>query len=81
VALVHEEAHAGVGQDALPHGEALLVVTPGDAKDIPGEFIAEDRPIDLLGHAALVKVVQALFVLDLDDLLKAGAGASDVDLF
>jgi hypothetical protein len=80
VALVHEEADAGVRQDPLPHGEALLVVAPGDAEDVPGEFLAEDGAIDLLGHAALVEVVQALLVLNLDDLLKARARAGDVDL-
>jgi hypothetical protein len=34
VALGQEEAHSARGQHTLLHGEALLVVTPGDPQDI-----------------------------------------------
>ena len=37
---VSEEAHV-VREHAPPHGEALLVVAAGDAKDVPFPFIAE----------------------------------------
>ncbi|KAL7525642.1 hypothetical protein ACHAWF_001450, partial [Thalassiosira exigua] len=80
VALVHEEADAGVGEDALAHGEALLVVPAGDAEDVAGELVAEDGAVDFLGHAALVQVLEALLVVDLDDLLEARGRAGDVDL-
>ncbi|EJK60870.1 hypothetical protein THAOC_18712 [Thalassiosira oceanica] len=80
VSLVHQEANAGVGEDALAHGETLLVVSSGDAHDVAGELLAEDGAVDLLGHAPLVEVLEALLIVDLDDLLEARGGAGDVDL-
>jgi hypothetical protein len=80
VALVHEEADAVVAEDALTHGEALLVVAARDAEDVAGELLAEHGAVDFLGHAALVQVLEALFVVDFDDLLEAGGGHCDVDL-
>jgi len=80
VALVHEETDAGVGEDALAHGEALLVVTAGNAEDVAGEFFAEDGAVDFLRHAAFVEVLEALFVIDFDDFLEARGGDGDIDL-
>lgn len=34
VALAEQQAHAAVGQDALLHGKALLVVAPADAHHV-----------------------------------------------
>ena len=34
MALAEEQAHAAVGQHALLHGEALLVIASADAHDV-----------------------------------------------
>ena len=41
VALVHEQTDTVVTEDALTHGESLLVVTASDAQDVAGEFVSE----------------------------------------
>ena len=40
VSLGAQKADTGVGEDTLAHGEALLVVTAGDAEDVAGELLA-----------------------------------------
>merc|ERR1719253_2145857 len=80
VPLVHQQADAGVGEDALTHRKALLVVAARDAQDVAGELLAQHRAIDFLRHAALVKVLEPFFIVDLNDLLKACAGTGYVDL-
>lgn len=80
VPLVHEQPDAVIAEDALSHGEALLVVAARDAHDVARELLAQDGSVDFLGHAALVQVLEALLVVDFDDLLEARGGDGDVDL-
>lgn len=80
VSLLTKETHPGVGQDALAHGEALLVVSSRDAEDVSLELLAQDVSVNFLGHTAFVQVLEALFVIDFDDFLLPSARASDIDL-
>ena len=80
VSLLTQDAHSGVGQDTLTHGETLLVVSSGDTKDVSFEFLSQDASVDLLGHTALIEVLETLFVIDLEDLLHSRAGAGNIKL-
>lgn len=80
VSLFAQQADTGVGQDTLTHREALLVISSTDAEDVSFEFFAQKRSIDFLGHAAFVKGLETLFVIDFDDLLHPSAGAGNIDL-
>lgn len=51
LATGEEELDAGVDEDALHHGEALLVLSSGDLEDVALELVAESVSLDLLGHA------------------------------
>lgn len=80
LALGKEKAHTGVGEDSLLHGETLLVVSATDAHDVSLELIPQDAPVNLLGHAAVVKVLELLLVIDLNDLLHARGRVRNVHL-
>lgn len=81
VSLLTQKTDTGVGEDALTHGETLLVISTRDAEDVSCELFTEDVSVDLLSHATFVQVLETLFVIDFDDLLHARAGAGNVDLF
>ena len=55
VALLEEEPHTAVGEDALLHGEALLVVSSGDSHHVSLELISEGVGLDLLAHTLLIE--------------------------
>ena len=55
MALLEEESDAAVSEDALLHGEALLVVAAGDAKGISLPLVAQARRIHVLTHTLLVE--------------------------
>ena len=55
MALLEQEPHTAVGEDALLHGEALLVVAPGDPHHVPLELIPEGVGLHLLAHTLLVE--------------------------
>ena len=54
VALLEEESDAAVGEDALLHGEALLVVAAANAEDIPIKLLAEGLALDLGADAVVI---------------------------
>ena len=62
VALFEEESDAAVGEDALLHGEALLVVAAGDAEGVSLPLVAQARRIHVLAHALLVEGANLLEV-------------------
>ena len=68
VALLEEESDAAVGEDALLHGEALLVVAAGDAEGISLPLVAQARRIHVLAHALLVERADLLEVTEKDNL-------------
>ena len=68
MALLEEESDAAVGEDALLHGEALLVVAAGDAEGISLPLVAQARRIHVLAHALLVERADLLEVTEKDNL-------------
>jgi hypothetical protein len=81
VSLLTQETHSSVGQDTLTHGEALLIVSSRNAKDVSLKFFTQDVSINFLRHTAFVQVLETLFIIDLDDLLLSSTRASDIDLY
>ena len=55
VALLEQEPHTAVGEDALLHGEALLVVASGDPDHVPLELVSEGVSVNLLAHTLLIE--------------------------
>jgi len=80
ITFLTEKTNSGVGENALSHGETLLIVSPGDTKDVPCKLLTKDRSIDLLSHTSLVKILEAFFVFNFNHFLKACRWDSDIDL-
>ena len=76
----HYSPHTGVGQNSLLHREALLVVSARDPKHVSSPLLSKDASVDLLGHAALVEVLELGLIVDLEDLLEASSGVGNVHL-
>ena len=55
MALGQEEPDTTVGENTLPHGEPLLVVTPGDTQHVPIEFISKSVGFIFLAHTLLIE--------------------------
>jgi hypothetical protein len=53
---LHEDADSAVDQDALLHGEALLVVASSDAEDVTLVFLSEQFAIDIGAHTSVEEV-------------------------
>ena len=79
-ASAHQQTNAAVGQDALLHGEALLVVATSNAHDVALELVTESVGSDLSAHALLVEATESALVIDFDELLGALEGIGDIDL-
>ena len=80
VSLFAQQTDTGVGQDTLTHRETLLVISSTDAEDVSVELLTQGSSVDLLGHAAFVKGLETLFIIDFDDLLHPSAGAGNINL-
>ncbi len=80
VALGEQQADALVGEDALLHGEALLVVAARDAEHVALPLVAERVGLDLLAHPLLVEASDLLLVVDFEQLLGARWRVGDVEL-
>jgi len=72
VAAREQQTHAVVGEDALLHGEALLVVAAADAHDVALPLIAQATSVDLLRDALVHERSQLLVIVDVDELLGTG---------
>jgi len=55
VALAEEETNTAVGQNALLHGETLLVVASGDSEDVALPLVAKGGGVDLHAHSLLIE--------------------------
>jgi len=75
-----EEAHAVGEEDALFHGEALLVVPAGDAEEVAFPFVAEGVAGDFLGYFFVVEDADSSFVVDVEELLGPCRGVSNIEL-
>lgn len=69
-----------VGQDALLHGETLLVVSSGNLEDVSLPFVSEMVSGDFGAHTLVVEVTQLVVVHDLEGLLGPGSGKRYVQL-
>ena len=78
--LGEQKADALVLEDALNHGEALLVVSTSDAENVALPLVTEGVGRDLLSHALVEEWAELEFVLDRDALLGAVAGVAHVNL-
>jgi hypothetical protein len=65
----------------LAHGEALLIVSTGNAHDATLKLFSEDGTINFLGHAALIEILKTLLVINLHNLLHTSAWAGNINLF
>merc|ERR1719160_260541 len=69
VSLVKEQPNATVGQHALLHGEALLVVAARDPHHVALELVSEGVGLDLLTHPLLVEGPHLQLISNLEELL------------
>mmetsp|Transcript_39229 Transcript_39229/g.87821 ORF Transcript_39229/g.87821 Transcript_39229/m.87821 type:complete len:208 (+) Transcript_39229:251-874(+) len=69
--LLEHEAHTVVHQDALLHGEALLVVASANLEHVALPLIAQAVAGDLRGHALVEEWQELLVILNLELLLAA----------
>jgi len=66
-------------EDTLLHWETLLVVTAGDAEDVPLPLVADLVTGDFLAHALLEELAVATLLIDIEELLGAGSGVGDIE--
>merc|ERR1719209_1167930 len=78
--LLQQEPHPAIGQDALLHGEALLVVASSDAENISLKLVTKGISLDLLAHPLLVKGAHLQLISNLDELLATRGRVRQVDL-
>ena len=55
VSLLEEQSDAALGEDALLHGETLLVVAAGDAERVALPLVAQAGRVHVLAHAFLIE--------------------------
>jgi len=80
VAIGKKKLDTAGKEDTLLHGEALLVVTASDAKDVAFIFITERVSVDLLGDLPVVEDADSALVVEFDGLLFPSGGVGDVQL-
>jgi hypothetical protein len=80
VTLFAQQPDAGIGQDALAHGEALLVIPTGNAHHVAFKLFAENGAFDFLRDTTVVQVLELTLVIDFNEFLEARGWARDIDL-
>jgi hypothetical protein len=80
LALPHEDSHSSLCEDALSHGETLLVVATSNPEDVTLELIAQGISLNLLPHSAVKKYVALVIVVDFKRLLPTSERVSNVEL-
>ena len=75
-----QKAHPGISQHSLLHGEALLVVSTADSHDVALELLSEDSSVHLLGHSAVIQLLQSLLIINLNELLEPSLGGCNINL-
>ena len=71
VASRQQKSDTSVGQDALLHGETLLVVTAGNSEDVALPFVTQRIAFDLLAHAFVIEGTNFVFIVKVEELLAA----------
>merc|ERR1719215_1415524 len=79
-ALLEEQPNTVIAEDALLHGEALLVVASANAEDVALELIAQGIARNFGGHALVEEGQQLLVIVNLEHLLHARGWIGDIDL-
>lgn len=80
VAVGEEKADTVGEEDALLHGETLLVVAASDAEDISLPFITNRVGGNLLGNALVEEDSIPALLIEVNSLLLACGGIGDVEL-
>lgn len=78
---VVEGGRLTVGEDALLHGEALLVIAASNAQHIALPLVAEGIGLHLLSHALLIEDASLFLVIKLKELLTPRSGEGNVQLW
>ena len=79
VAFVEQETNTLIGQHTLHHGEALLVVSTGDAQLVALPFVAQTIGIDFLSDAFLHEGAQFTVIVDVEQFLTTGDRIGNVE--
>lgn len=80
VAIGEKESDTGWVHDTLLHWETLLVVATGDLEDVSLPLITDTVCWHLLTHATVHEDTETALIFDLDELLRAVGGETDVQL-
>lgn len=75
-----KESDTSIGEDALLHGKALLVVTTGNAENVSLPFVSNGIAFNLLAHAFVIKDAEFVFIVNVDEFLAASGRIRDVEL-
>ena len=67
-----------VSEDALLHGEALLVIATSNAQHVALPLIAKGVSLHLLSHALLIEDASLFLVIKLKELLAPRYGVGNV---
>merc|ERR1719175_601339 len=78
--LLQKQPPPAVGQDALLHVEALLVIASSDTENISLELVTKGVGLNLLAHPLLVEGTHLQLISNLDELLASRGRVRQVDL-
>jgi hypothetical protein len=81
VALLTQQSHTGVGQNALTHWESLLIIASGYPENEASVLFAQHATVHLLRHTTLEQLLQTPFIINFNNLLHARTGTSEIDLY
>jgi len=80
VAVGEEEFDTGREENALFHGETLLVIAACNPEDVTFPFVTQSVARDLLGYFLFVEDSVSLLIINVDEFLCPSCGVRDVDL-
>jgi hypothetical protein len=80
VALGKEKSNSGGVEHTLFHGKTLLVVTSSDLEHVALKLVTKRVTLDLLAHSFLVEDTHTVLIIDLNELLGAVGGVSNIEL-
>lgn len=69
-----------VGEDTLLHGEALLVVSAGNAEHVALPFVAQNVNINFSAHTLFIENTQFVVIDHLKSFLSSRCGVGNVQL-
>lgn len=66
-----KKSDSTVGENALLHGESLLVIATGDSEDVSLPLVAQRIGLNLLAHTLVVEGTNLQFIINVEELLTA----------